>query len=539
MAADEATALSVTAEPNRSDSPDSSTALAASPPPHPFPWARALILAWCQFTSAFSFVVLFPFVPIMIVDMGLVPDARTPGFYSGLLISASSLGQILTAFAWGSFSDNHGRKAVIYIGLAGISAAMLIFGLSSSGGTSRYSSSSGSAPDSSSGTGNYGSFGVACAARFLCGLCDSVESLTKTLLGDTFDEQHQARGMALLGSTWGLAVIVGPSIGGLLSQPALKYPTVFDSAGLFGVYPYLLPCCFPAAMAIVAALLLPLVPESGVVHAAQATTKVCTAAETKNQPPDNNERMAEQQTLLARQAPPTASCSSGHASGDEGRQHGLEGRWYFLKEQTVVQVIAVAAIVDCFMISDDDVMPLWGAAPREAGGLGLSTNEIGGLLCIMGAFILLFLRYFETINEKVGTLQACQVSLLVFIFAAVATPLATDFESDGAMWAWLCSVCAAKAVAMEFAINAVSLLVNNATPREHRGAMNGAAETACGIGKMIAPAMSSPLFAWSLTNELGWPFNHHLAFITNATMAVLAICITTKMRPSISKPPTT
>ena len=39
-----------------------------------------------------------------------------------------------------------------------------------------------------------------------------------------------------------------------------QYPGVFAADGVFGVYPYLLPCCFPAAMAVAAALLLRAVP---------------------------------------------------------------------------------------------------------------------------------------------------------------------------------------------------------------------------------------------------------------------------------------
>ena len=37
--------------------------------PVPFPWSTVLTLTLAQFTSAFSFTVLFPFVPFMIVDI--------------------------------------------------------------------------------------------------------------------------------------------------------------------------------------------------------------------------------------------------------------------------------------------------------------------------------------------------------------------------------------------------------------------------------------------------------------------------------------
>ena len=116
-----------------------------------------------------------------------------------------------------------------------------------------------------------------CGARFLGGASDNIFGAAKTLLSESMEEEHQAKGMALLGSSWGFAVIVGPAVGGLLSQPALKYPAVFSATGLFGVYPYLLPCCFTAGMALVAAVLLQAVPEVVGSRSAVATRIDCDA----------------------------------------------------------------------------------------------------------------------------------------------------------------------------------------------------------------------------------------------------------------------
>ena len=156
-------------------------------------------------------------MPFLIVDLGLVADIRQPGLYSGLLISASQLGKILTAYHWGRWSDRHGRKKTILIGLLGISSGMVLFGLTAH-------------------------FWQACLARFLCGALDNifgVRSLApnpalplfsgglswqgvqgaKTLLSELVEPQHQAKGMAILGSAWGFALIFGPAVGGWLSQP--------------------------------------------------------------------------------------------------------------------------------------------------------------------------------------------------------------------------------------------------------------------------------------------------------------------------------
>ena len=108
------------------------------------PWRLVLALTLCQFISAFSFAVLFPFVPFMVVDLVRGPDVKEAGMYTGLLISASQLGKILTSFCWGLWSDRRGRKPVLAAGLLGISVGSLLFGVS-------------------------GSFSMALAGRMICG----------------------------------------------------------------------------------------------------------------------------------------------------------------------------------------------------------------------------------------------------------------------------------------------------------------------------------------------------------------------------------
>jgi MFS family permease len=397
----------------------------------PFPWRHACILAWCQFTSAFSFAVLFPFVPFMIVDLGLVPDVSGSGLYSGFLISASQLGKILTAYCWGSWSDRHGRKRVMFVGLAGISVAMLGFGLA-------------------------GSFEVACAARFLGGASDNIFGAAKTLLSESMEEEHQAKGMALLGSSWGFAVIVGPAVGGLLSQPALKYPAVFSATGLFGVYPYLLPCCFTAGMALVAAVLLQAVPEVVGSRSAVATLPA-DATQTGGAEERDGVEEAEREALLGEDE--AGAASEQHAERivkpqlqQPPQQQPRRRPRHWLLARKPMLAVATSGVMNCFVIADDDVMPLWAAAPRAFGGLGMITNEIGFVLGAIGILMLACFTCFASLDKALGTLRAFQLALLVFIPAELLTPMAGDLASEPAMWAWVLAVGGLKGVAMEYAL---------------------------------------------------------------------------------------
>ena len=393
----------------------------------PFPWRHACILAWCQFTSAFSFAVLFPFVPFMIVDLGLVDDARGSGLYTGFLISASQLGKILTAYCWGSWSDRHGRKRVMFVGLAGISVAMLGFGLA-------------------------GSFNVACMARFLGGASDNIFGAAKTLLSESMEEAHQAKGMAMLGSAWGFAVIIGPAVGGLLSQPAVKYPWAFSSTGLFGVHPYLLPCCFTAGMALLAVLLLHFVPETITTNGTHPEPpRVETKDAAEEESGDTGDERQGLLTVDEGSRPLGSDCKQQSQQTPQAQQQQQRQR-YWLLERKPVLAVAACGVMNCFVVADDDVMPLWAAAPRSSGGLGMATEEIGLVLGAIGVLMLVCFTCFASLDKALGTLRAFQVALLVFIPAELLTPVAGDFRSDQVMWAWVLGIGGLKGVSMEYVI---------------------------------------------------------------------------------------
>ncbi|GFS02136.1 protein zinc INDUCED FACILITATOR-LIKE 1 [Elysia marginata] len=67
----------------------------------------------------------------------------------------------------------------------------------------------------------------------------------KAVIYDISDNSNQAVSMSMLSISWGLGMVVGPTIGGLLADPVKKWPSVFSADGLFGEYPYLLASLFP------------------------------------------------------------------------------------------------------------------------------------------------------------------------------------------------------------------------------------------------------------------------------------------------------
>nr|CAB3490834.1 unnamed protein product [Digitaria exilis] len=54
--------------------------------------------------------------------------------------------------------------------------------------------------------------------------------------------EHHAIGLSIVSTSWAVALIIGPAIGGYLAQPTEKYPKLFPANSFFGRFPYLLPC---------------------------------------------------------------------------------------------------------------------------------------------------------------------------------------------------------------------------------------------------------------------------------------------------------
>ena len=73
----------------------------------------------------------------------------------------------------------------------------------------------------------------------------SLPSTGKTMIAEFCDEDHLARGYAIVGFGWQVASIVSPLLGGVFSAPARTWPGLFQGT-LFERYPYALPGCMAA-----------------------------------------------------------------------------------------------------------------------------------------------------------------------------------------------------------------------------------------------------------------------------------------------------
>lgn len=183
------------------------------------------------FVVALGFGVILPVLPFfterLALGEGVSSDQIT--FHIGFLTSVYPFFQMLFAPLWGRWSDRVGRKSLMLMGIAGFVAMQLLIGLATS-------------------------FWLLYLARIIGGIFTSaIIPVGYALISDLTSADKRSLGIALGGTSYSLGVVVGPFIGGLLSQRDWHWNLEW---GHFLINGYSIPFFF---LAIIGLLLFPLV----------------------------------------------------------------------------------------------------------------------------------------------------------------------------------------------------------------------------------------------------------------------------------------
>jgi MFS family permease len=124
----------------------------------------------------------------------------------GLLGSLYAAAQFVGGPFLGGLSDRAGRRPVLLLCLLGASLAYLLLGLADS-------------------------LPLLAAAVALAGLAGATLATAQAYIADVTPPEDRARGLGLVGAAFGLGLVTGPALGGLLSLYALEAPA-FAAAAL-------------------------------------------------------------------------------------------------------------------------------------------------------------------------------------------------------------------------------------------------------------------------------------------------------------------
>jgi DHA1 family tetracycline resistance protein-like MFS transporter len=123
-----------------------------------------------------------------------------------LLSVIYSAAQFLAAPALGKLSDRYGRRPVLLVSVFGSAVGYLIFGLG-------------------------GALWVLFLSRLIDGFSGGNMSTASAYIADVSEPQELVKNFTLVGMAWGIGLVLGPAMGGVLGQFNLRAPA-FASAAL-------------------------------------------------------------------------------------------------------------------------------------------------------------------------------------------------------------------------------------------------------------------------------------------------------------------
>ena len=381
--------------------------------------------------------------------------AAAIGPYAGILASSFRLGRIPTAIPWGRCADVYGRKFTLIVGILAMIAGNILFAI---------------AP----------TFSIAVGIRFCTGLLNGTMVVARTSISEIAkgDPKLESRGVAIFSSVSGYAMLIGPAIGGLLSNPIRQYPTFFhkinedDSAvrlfckSILEEYPFLLPNMIGSIVASLSLVLVIFCVEETLPENKRRDWRLipmdcvaCIFSKTRTQhhhgvPTDNktetdtsrksasgtisNEKTplvtlpdsdgANDPTIVA---PDQTSGESTLLQCEDSRNQDRKSTFgAFLDPTTNVRFFFYSMWLHAFSsLASMETFPLFAMASITKGGLGLDETGIG-IVSTIGGFIFIAGQYtaFSTTIDKLGVRKAMQFSSFCRTFIVLLYPLGLYFS---------------------------------------------------------------------------------------------------------------
>ncbi|HEV2290238.1 MAG TPA: MFS transporter [Gemmatimonadales bacterium] len=171
------------------------------PSPHSSDTRKLAVLMTVAFVDMVGLVMIVPLLPFYATDFG------ANATMVGILISAFSVAQLVSAPLWGRLSDTRGRRPAIITGLLVSSGAYVIFGLA-------------------------GSIVMLLLSRLIQGTGGGTIGVVQAYVADASAPEDRAKALGWLSAVTSLGAVVGPALGSVLSDLWGRHAPGFVSAGL-------------------------------------------------------------------------------------------------------------------------------------------------------------------------------------------------------------------------------------------------------------------------------------------------------------------
>ncbi|KIY72240.1 MFS general substrate transporter [Cylindrobasidium torrendii FP15055 ss-10] len=440
----------------------------------PLPWLQLSIVYAVQLAEPITGTVVYPFLPEFVRRTGITKgDEAKTGYYSGIVGSVFFAAECLTVFQWGRASDVYGRRPILLVGPLGLGLALLGFGLSKD-------------------------FWMLVVFRALQGVFNGNIGVAKTMIAELSDSTNIGDAFAIMPLMWVMGGTIGPVMGGLLADPAARWPDTIGKIGFFHEHRYFLPCAIAALFAL------------GIFATASIGLKETHPSFKKaiNQVADPNESTALLATTqdVAPIKPPTM------------RE---------VVNPSVVWCMVNFCAVAFLGMGLTALMPLMWSTSIPLGGLGFTPGTIGTIMAIYGItnsilqvfFLGKILRRFGARRVYVWSLASMFVGSLAFALENLAARRAG--RVDRLVWTLLILHLGAN-VTNFAALGAIHVaMVENATSSATLGATNGLAQMAASGVRGFSPGLMSALFSATIDHNIAGGF---LVYEVLSTLLLLGMC---------------
>ncbi|CCD25825.2 uncharacterized protein NDAI_0G00490 [Naumovozyma dairenensis CBS 421] len=526
-----------------------------------FPWAQLLAVSLVRFSEPIAFSSLFPYVYFMVKDFHITPDDADVAKYSGYLSSTFAFCQVLSAFHWGKFSESHGRKITLQLGLIGTSISLLILGFSRN-------------------------FTEAFIARSLMGLLNGNVGVIRTMIGEIATQRkHQALAFSTMPLLFQFGTVMGPLLGGFLvfrnANDNDVVPSWFPLSikKLIDIYPYCLPNLF-----LVGLLMLGLVNstlfleethptykfrkdygietgdfikkrifgitpkvrpwnvvpenESDIEHMpdieSQSATEMTPLIDDDDDDSDVESVQSLGHVLTRRESvglirtyslhePTDIPLESLHLASDGCSENSMR---HHLLHTDVFYPISVAFIMSLHLIVYNEFLPVFLAYdlakdPQDptklaskfpwkiTGGIGYQPEQTGTLLSttgIFGCFVVIFI--FPIVDRSFDCLTIFRTLVKLYPLIYFMIPYVVFLQNDNVpQWCtivYLYVITGLKTLCGALSSPQIMLLIHNSSPLHCRAIVNGATISIQSSARFLGPLIMGYIMSWAQKHNVAW-----------------------------------
>jgi DHA1 family tetracycline resistance protein-like MFS transporter len=150
-----------------------------------------------------GFGLILPNLPYYAEELGASP------LLVGLLVASFPASQMIGAPLIGKFSDKYGRKPALVITSLGTCLGYIVLGFA-------------------------GTLSLIFLSRIVTGVTGGNISVAQAYISDITEERDRAKGMGIIGAAFGIGLITGPAVGGLLGEYSFALPAFLAAAMSLG-----------------------------------------------------------------------------------------------------------------------------------------------------------------------------------------------------------------------------------------------------------------------------------------------------------------